>query len=80
MNRKSSEISDKCIKVKDSVGGPSFIFMIVWQSLGSDWHHDLRYIIYYAKHKYLCVLPSRPLPEYGDMDPSCGLTDDRACK
>jgi len=27
-----------------------------------------------------CMLLSRPLPEYGDMDPSCGLTDDRACK
>lgn len=22
----------------------------------------------------------RLLPEYGDMDPSCGLTDDRACR
>lgn len=28
----------------------------------------------------MCICPSRPLPEYGDMDSSCGLTDNRSCK
>lgn len=29
---------------------------------------------------YVFIFPSRPLPEYGDMNSSCGLTDNRSCK